>query len=158
MQSANFELTPSWDDPAVLVTTGLSPRRIWGYVHRNGEWFLIGDESLRPGQMHRAESFEAAQAAALKAAEAQLAHERANARLIAAAPDLLRALQDLDAWGNTPNDATNAASHTYRVWKQCADAIAAATGTEPDYSDLDDPGDIAAHEAALAELAAERDT
>jgi hypothetical protein len=116
MQSANFELTPSWDDPAVLVTTGLSPRRIWGYVHRNGEWFLIGDESLRPGQMHRAESFEAAQAAALNAAEAQLAYERANARL-----------------------------------------IAAATGTEPDYSDLGDPGEIATHEENLAALAAERD-
>jgi hypothetical protein len=75
MQSANFELTPSWDDPAVLVITSLSPRRIWGYVHRNGEWFLTGDESLRPWPEISAESFEAAQADALAAADAQLAHE-----------------------------------------------------------------------------------
>jgi hypothetical protein len=79
MQSANFELTPSWDDPAVLVITSLSPRRIWGYVNRNGEWFLTGDESLRPWPETSAESFEVAQAAALKAAEAQLAHEQALA-------------------------------------------------------------------------------
>jgi hypothetical protein len=79
MQSANFELTPSWDDPAVLVITGLSPRRIWGYVHKNADWFLLGDD-LPAGKMHRAESFEAAQAAALKAAEARLAYEKALAK------------------------------------------------------------------------------
>jgi hypothetical protein len=80
-----------------------------------GEWKTLSDEAARRAGNYVATPEHQAEVDRIEAA---------NARLIAAAPDMLEALLNLenDGWANMPPSA----------WKLVQDAIAKATGTSKD--------------------------
>ena len=62
----------------------------------------------------------------------RMAEIRANARLIAAAPDLLAALRELDAMYRriAPDDPDGLSPDLHPAWKACKAALAKAEGRE----------------------------